>query len=168
MLGDSKMKLGIFTKEIHVEKIVNYLNNNYPSIDYIISTERSETIAYDFDIGISYCFPYIVKIKDKIWYNYHPAPLPEYPGLTNYAIPIKDKVDNFGVTLHIMTDEVDKGPILRVKRFNLDSVPVSTNELGCISHYYLFQLFKETVKILLKQPKSKEELDEYLSNCSTC
>lgn len=144
------MKYGFFTKKIHVEKLVNYLNM-HTDIDYIISTERGEVFAYDFDIGISYCFPYIVDVNypisdDRKWFNYHPAPLPEYPGLRNYADAIRDKVTEFGVTLHLMTNEVDKGKIIKIKRFKLDSVPVSTNELGCIAHYYLFQLFKETIK----------------------
>ena len=91
------MNYGIFTKSIHVEKIVNYLNQ-YTNIDYIISTRKDEIFSYDFDIGISYCFPYVVNIdypiEDKrIWFNYHPGPLPEHPGLNNYADAIKNKVD---------------------------------------------------------------------------
>jgi len=141
------MKYGIFTKPIHVEKIVNYLNQ-YTKIDYIISTSKEEICAYDYDIGISYCFPHIINVDDIPWYNYHPAPLQEYPGLMNYACPIRDKVKNFGVTLHRMTNEVDKGPIIKVRRFKLDSLPVNSNELGNIAHYHLFQLFKETIREL--------------------
>ena len=144
------MKLGIFTKPIHVEKIVNFLNR-YTNIDYIISTSKQEVYAYDYDVGISYCFPYIIKIDKTPWYNYHPAPLPKYPGLMNYAEPIHDKVKTFGVSLHKMTNEVDKGEIIKVKTFKLDSLPVNSNELGNIAHYYLFQLFKETIQELVKQ-----------------
>jgi len=142
------MKLGIFTKPIHIEKIVNFLNQHTKILDYVISTERKETEAYDFDIGISYCFPYIIDVEKsgKPWYNYHPAPLPEYKGLLCYALPIKDKVEEFAVTLHRMTNEVDSGKILQVRKFKLDSQPVHTNELGTIAHYHLFQLFKETIE----------------------
>lgn len=148
------MKYGIFTKPIHVEKLVNFLNQ-YTDIDYIISTSREEIYAFDYDIGISYCFPYIVDVNyptytTRKWYNYHPAPLPEYPGLDNYAAPIKDKVKNFGVTLHKMSNKVDDGKIIKKKYFKLDSTPISTNELGSITHYYLFQLFKETIEGLKK------------------
>lgn len=137
---------GIFTKPIHVEKIVNYLNL-CTDIDYIISTDKQEIYAWAFGIGVSYCFPYKVDIKfdNRRWYNYHPAPLPEYPGLTNYAKPIRDKVTSFGVTVHEMTEEIDRGPIIKRLDFPLASVPTSTNELGNIAHYYLFQLFKETI-----------------------
>jgi len=142
------MKLGIFTKPIHIEKIVNYLNQ-HTNIDYIISTNKQEIDSFDFDIGISYCFPYIVDIKNKPWYNYHPAPL-KYPGMKNYSEAIKDKVTDYAVTLHKMTNEVDNGPIVKVKHFKLNSVPINSNELGAITHYYLFQLFKETVEELVK------------------
>ena len=141
------MKLGIFTKPIHVEKIVNFLNQ-HTYLNYIISTDKNELSAYEFDIGISYCFQYKIPINNKPWYNYHPAPLPEYPGLTNYSKPIKDKVTSFGVTLHKMTDELDKGEIIKKRTFELESIPVNTNELGCITHYHLFQLFKETIEII--------------------
>ena len=146
--GDNMNKLGIFTKPIHVEKIVNYLNQ-YTDIDYIISTDKKEIDMFDFDVGISYCFPYIIDIKDKPWYNYHPAPL-EYPGFTNYTKPVEDKIKDFSVTLHKMTNEVDKGEIIKVKHFKLCSCPTSTNELGNITHYYLFQLFKDTIRELAK------------------
>ena len=137
------MKYGIFTKPIHVEKIVNYLNQN-TGVDYIISTNKQEIESFEFDIGVSYCFPHIIDIKDKPWYNYHPGP-PKYPGMTNYSKPVKDKVTDFAVMCHKMTNEVDKGPIVKIKHFKLDSIPVNSNELGNITHYYLFQLFKETI-----------------------
>lgn len=154
------MKYAIFTKPIHVEKIVNYLNQN-TDLNYIISTERSEPYAYDFDIGVSYCFPYIIKpdlIKKAVWYNYHPAPLPKYPGLTCCAIPIRKRVMNYGVSLHVMTNEVDKGTILKTKSFPLKSLPTTTNEIGNIAHYYLFQLFKETIHLLQHKPKNAKEM----------
>jgi len=154
------MKFGIFTKPIHVEKIVNYLNSVGIS-DYIISTNKREIDSYEFEIGVSYCFQSIIDIGDKMWYNYHPAPLPKYPGLSNYSAPIKDKIRHFGVTLHIMTGDIDKGPIIKKKMFPLESIPINSNELGNITHYYLFQLFKETIGVLHKRPLSEEELDEY-------
>jgi len=164
---DKRKKLGIFTKPIHVEKIVNYLNQN-TDLDYVISTDKQELAGLDFDVGISYCFPYIVKVGSSpdspIWYNYHPAPLPKYPGLSNYAAPVHDKVMEFGVTLHIMTNKVDEGPILEVDTFPLQSAPVNSNELGTISHYYLFQLFKKTINALSYAPKNKEEFDKALES----
>jgi len=143
------MKYGIFTKARQVEKIVNYLNK-FTDIDYVISTDKKEIKLFDFDIGISYCFPYVIDVKKdgRSWYNYHPAPLPEYSGSSNYINAIKDEVKKYGVTLHKMTNEVDKGEIIKKIEFNLDSKPCNVDELGSISHYYLFQLFKATIKSL--------------------
>lgn len=143
------MKYGIFTKPIHVEKIVNFLNQ-HTDLDYVISTDKQEIYAYEFDIGVSYCFPFKVDIKygKRHWYNYHPGPLPEYPGLRNYVNAIADKKRHYGVALHEMTEEIDKGAIIKVFVFPLASLPVSTNELGNIAHYWLFQLFKETIEKL--------------------
>lgn len=142
------MRYGIFTKQIHVEKIVNFLNQ-YTDIDYIISTNKKEVNSYDYDIGISYCWDWKIDVKGKPWYNYHPGPLPEYDGISSHPAAVKDKVTEYGATLHRMTDEFDKGPIIFKKVFKLDSIPINTNELGCIAHYYLFQLFKETIHLLV-------------------
>lgn len=157
------MKYGIFTKPMHVEKLVSYLNMT--DIKYVISTERKEIYAYEFDIGISYCWPWRIDVDwpqdiniHRIWYNYHPGILPRYPSIGSYAKAIRDKVTRFGVTLHRMTEEIDKGPVLVVKEFMLDSVPVNTNELGAITHYHLFQLFKETIKKLEKMPMWQEDM----------
>ncbi|MCL6089222.1 MAG: hypothetical protein M1530_03620 [Candidatus Marsarchaeota archaeon] len=159
-------KYGIFTKPIHVEKLVNYLNQ-HTKLDYVISTRKDELRAFDFDVGVSYCFPYIVDINypvqdPRAWYNYHPAPLPKYPGLNNYSDAIADKVMEYGVTLHAMTMKVDGGEILAERGFRLASEPVSVNELGNITHYHLFQLFRETVDALGRKPKSKAEMERWL------
>jgi len=165
------MKFGIFTKPQHVEKIVNYLNEN-TELYYIISTDRYEPLAFEFDIGISYCFPWIIDsryndgmlLEKKDWYNYHPAPLPFYGGWGNYQKGIKVGMKEWGVSLHRMTEHVDEGPVLKVKYFKLDTPPVNTQEFGDISHYFLFQLFKETIEMLERCPKTMDELKELEKN----
>jgi len=153
---------GIFTKPIHVEKIVNYLNN-YTTLDYCVSTEKYEHRAFEFKVGVSYCFPYKVDANDgHTWYNYHPAPLPDFPGATNYADAINKNIEEYGVTLHLMTEEIDRGTILKVVRFPLESIPVNSNELGSITHYKLFQLFKNTIEFLQYCPKTEEELNKLM------
>lgn len=164
------MRYGIFTKPIHLEKIVNYLNKE--NVDYFIATTKQELNLNGFDIGVSYCFPYIVDINypehDKhIWYNYHPAPLPEYPGMSNYIDAINNRVCEYGVTLHLMDERVDSGKVIKRKDFKLNSVPVHVNELGTITHYYLFQLFKETISYLQYFPKTEDELDNMIYNNRT-
>ena len=147
----SLLKYGIFTKPIHVEKLVNFLNQ-HTIVDYIISTDKRELYnCYNFDIGISYSFDYIIdidKTSTELWYNYHPALLPFFRGNDVYSLAVSQQVKKWGVTLHRMTMEIDKGEIIKTKEFDLVSPPVSTNEIGSIAHYYLFQLFKETIEKL--------------------
>ena len=153
-----KTKYGIFTKQIHVPKLVNFLNQE-TDIDYIIGTEKTAPYAHKFDIGVSYCWPHIINVdwtggeNKRIWYNYHPGPLPGYEGPYEYAKALAKGDKTFGVTLHKMTMELDKGPIVKVNRFKLKSEPSDINELGNIAHYHLMQLFKETVEHLPKYDK---------------
>ena len=143
------LKLGIFTKPVHVEKIVNYLNQ-HTNIDYIISTDKRELYdCYTFDIGISYAFSDKINIPrtcTSSWYNYHPAPLPRYKGNGVYSRAIKECVFTWAVSLHHMTMIIDEGELIDKIEFELVTNPTSTNEIGSISHYYLFQLFKKTIE----------------------
>lgn len=162
---NSRNRYGIFTKPIHIEKIVNFMNRI--DVDYFIATTKSETYLNDFDIGISYCFPYIVNINypipdKRIWYNYHPAPLPKYPGLTNYVLAINDQVLHYGVTLHLMDEKIDHGNVIKRMDFDLNSLPIHISELGTITHYYLFQLFKETIGYLHHKPKTMNEFERLI------
>lgn len=48
--------------------------------------------------------------------NFHPAP-PEHPGVGSASYAIYERDAQFGATAHLMTEQVDGGPILRVARF---------------------------------------------------
>lgn len=52
--------------------------------------------------------------------NFHIAP-PCGPGLFTWAVAILEGDSEFGTTAHIMVEEVDAGPILRVSRFPIES-----------------------------------------------
>lgn len=154
------LKLAIFCKPVHMQKIVNFLNEHsninikYVIFDSTVKSNQHEAYYRDFDVGISYCAGFIIDLKKekKIkgynakWFNYHPHPLPEYKGYSAYAKAIKNKVTYYGVTLHRLVQKVDSGEIIQVRSFNLDSPPVDVSELGNICHYHLFQLFKETIE----------------------
>ena len=62
----------IFTKPHHIEKIVNYLNTI--DVKYSITSDKWENknFAFPFDVGISYCCPYILQLDKRPFYNYHP------------------------------------------------------------------------------------------------
>ena len=133
------VRLGIFTKPCHVEKIVNYLNQ-WTDIPYVISTEKSEVDLFEYDVGISYCWPW--KVQNPVnWYNYHPGLLPDHKGALCYVQAMLD--GRYGVTLHKMNDEFDSGEIIEVREFEAN--PTNSQDLANITHYHLFQLFKDTV-----------------------
>ena len=137
------MRLGIFTKPCHVEKIVNYLNL-WTDITYVISTDRREIDLFEYDVGVSYCWPWKVSaehLKFRDWYNYHPGLLPEHKGVDCYVRAILD--GRFGVTLHKMDGEFDHGEIIEVREF--EATPVNSQDLANITHYRLFELFKDTI-----------------------
>jgi len=134
------MRLGIFTKPCHLEKIVNYLNQ-WTDIVYIISTERREIDLFEYDVGISYCWPWKVHNPEN-WYNYHPGLLPDHKGVDCYVKALQD--GKYGVTLHKMNDEWDSGEIIAKQEFEAD--PVNSQDLANLTHYHLFQLFKATIE----------------------
>ena len=109
-----------------------------------------------FDLGVSYCYPRkitepLLSTPKKGFVNYHPAPLPKYKGPNEYQDAIKNKEVNWGVTVHKMTENFDDGEILKVKEIKLHDAPNSIKELGSISHYFLFELFKETINDIFKE-----------------
>lgn len=166
------MTFGIFTQKQHATKIVNFMNITDADNEYIISTDQYGPETYDYDIGICYCFPHLINVDDAkhkhcTYYNYHPAPLSNkclsYGDWGNYARGMYDlmtgTLSEWGVSLHVVTNKIDDGPILRVLKVPLRSVPIDISEIADISHYYLFQLFKNTILKLRSRPMTKQELD---------
>jgi len=139
----------VYTKERHVSKINNFLNSL--DLDHEIFTVKDNPPLQPFGLGVSYCYPRkitasLLSMPKKGFVNYHPGPLPSYKGPNEYEDAIKNKEIHWGVSLHYMNEDFDAGPIIKVKKFDLHEPPSSIPELGAISHYFLFQLFKETIK----------------------
>jgi len=149
----------IYTKTRHINKIKNFLNSI--NLEYEIFTIHNNPPNSSFDLGISYCYPRKI-LKDVLdipkmgFVNYHPAPLPKYIGPTELTLAIKNKETHWGVTMHYMDEDYDTGSIIKIQNFDLHEPPTSIEELGAISHYFLFKLFKETIEeIYIKKIPSK-------------
>ena len=138
----------VYTKKRHVEKIKKFLNlKNLKNEIYTIHDKPPLT---DFDLGVSYCYPRkitvpLLSIPRKGFVNYHPGPLPKYKGPTELVEAIKNKEIDWGVTVHYMDENYDTGSIIVLKSIKLHEPPTLEQELGPISHYFLFELFKETI-----------------------
>jgi len=161
-----KAKFGIFTKRIHVSKLAKALEEaGISKGDAFISTLEgdwgsNEDVSRllnerEFDVGVSYCFPRIIDLSQfpegVRWFNYHPAILPEYKGMSCYDDAIRDGVTEYAATLHLMVQDFDSGPIIQKRKFDLERPPIDVNELGNITHYHLFQLFRDTIRDLETQ-----------------
>ena len=144
-----KKLIRIYTKKRHVVKINKYLNSE--GIQHEIFTEEDNPESKEFDLGVSYCYPKkitkpLLSMPKKGFENYHPGPLPRYKGPNEYEDAIKNREIKWGVSVHFMNEEFDSGEIIQTKNFDLHEAPNSIEELGAISHYYLFNLFKETIQ----------------------
>jgi methionyl-tRNA formyltransferase len=141
----------VYTKQRHVSKIHEYLNSI--GLEHKIFTIKDSPPLESFDLGVSYCYPRkitnpLLSTPKKGFVNYHPGPLPKYKGPTELDDAIKNEETSWGVTVHFMDKQYDTGPIIRIKEIPLHEPPTSTQELGAVSHYFLFELFKETIKEL--------------------
>lgn len=86
----------------------------------------------------------------KGFINYHPAPLPKYCGPNELENAIRNRETDWGVTVHKMDQNYDTGDIIKIKRIKLHEPPISQQELGAVSHYFLFELFKETISLIFE------------------
>lgn len=111
----------------------------------------------DYDLGISFLYTYKIPrsefIKNKIWVNFHPGPLPEYRGRNLCYHAIMNGAAEFGATLHYMDAEFDTGKIIKVLQFPIEPA-YTAGDLSELSKQALVDLFKEYIPKLLK----KEEI----------
>jgi phosphoribosylglycinamide formyltransferase-1 len=49
--------------------------------------------------------------------NIHPSLLPHYPGVNSYQRAFSDKVNESGVTIHVVDEGVDTGPVIFQEKF---------------------------------------------------
>lgn len=138
----------VYTKARHVSKMDKFLSSI--NLDHEIYTIKDDPILSPFDLGVSYCYPRkitepLLHMPKKGFVNYHPGPLSKYKGPTESQDAIKNNEIHWGVTVHYMDEDYDTGPIIKIKKFDLHEPPTSVQELGAVSHYFLFHLFMETI-----------------------
>ena len=139
----------VYTKTRHIDKITTFLNSI--ELEHQIFTICDNPPLEPFDMGVSYCYPRkitnpLLSTPPKGFINYHPAPLPKYKGPTELIDAIKNKETNWGVTVHYMDENYDTGKVIRFKAIPLHEPPIAEQELGPVSHYFLFNLFKESIQ----------------------
>ncbi len=162
----------IFTRKREFPLLKEFLDSY--NIPYELYTSDNEPTLEPFELGVSY--NYTKKIESPLLYlarkgfiNYHPAPLPGYPSGPQYELQsteraIKEKVLKWGVTLHYMNEEYDSGPIIKKLMFDLQEPPLTRDEIGSITHWHLWQFFKETVFDIYHfgEAINEEYIEDYL------
>ena len=91
----------------------------YPEHDYLIKAYGEYDWSDEYDLGISFMYPYKVPAEQlfKTRINFHPGPLPEYRGRNLCYHALKNGEKEFGATVHYMNDEFDGGKIIEVSHF---------------------------------------------------
>lgn len=127
---------------------------------YKLIAER-DILIKDIDLVISFLFwrkikSPLIKLGRLGCVNFHPAPLPEYRGRAGYNTAILDNKKNFGVSAHyIDSEEFDRGPIIEVSRFPIDSEKETAFSLEARSQIELLKLFKLIMDDFIAGKKNK-------------
>ena len=160
------MLIRVYTKTWHITKLVPILEEL--GLEYRIFTKFNVeyeknyiTSIYDsepFDLGICYAYsrkilPPLLLIPSLGFINFHAAPLPEYPGGNPYSQGIENNVKRWGVTCHYMTEEYDKGKIIKKRYFN--TTAKNRTDLGIQSYEELLKLFKEVMTSFANEPEGQ-------------
>jgi|GEM_PF-90596 len=157
--GVSKIKkVVLLTKEEKptVKEVIEFLNAHFEECivyrGHLGDKFPLEVLEDKPDILISYISPWIVPKeileKTRLWnINFHPGS-PEYPGTGcfNFASYNQEKI--YGTTAHLMTEKVDTGKIIAVKRFSLSGAD-SVYALSLQTYDHMLQLFYETINYIL-------------------
>ncbi len=125
----------------------------------------------EIDLIISYLYP--KKIKEKLielpkigCINFHPAPLPEFRGVSPYCFGILEEFPYWGVTCHFIDKEFDSGDIIKVNKFDVDLKKETSFSLEQKSQIHLLELFKNIIKIIFEEknlPREKQHDGKYFS-----
>jgi len=111
----------------------------------------------NYDIVFSYLSKKILKkkfLKKTKFYNinFHPG-CSKYPGIGCFNFALLNNESSYGVTAHLINENIDSGQIIKEKRFKIDK-KFNVEKLSNKSYFELFKLFKQVV-IAVKNKKIK-------------
>lgn len=90
------------------------------------------------------------KFKDNGFYrivNIHPSLLPKYPGLNAYEKAFESKDEESGITIHLVDEGVDTGPVLLQRSFKRTSTIHLFKEMGLFfEHKYYPKVLEAIVR----------------------
>ena len=146
----------------HSKDAYNYLKQFDCQMTAVWSSSRKDKIPEEiFSWQGDYIFSFLNYLilpprlleKSKYSINFHPAS-PEYPGSGASSWAIYNGSKDYGVTAHLISEKIDDGDILMVKRFpilesdNVTSLLARTKKFCLILFYELIEkLFIDQVSI---------------------
>ena len=102
--------------------------------------------------------PDILSLFDGPAYNFHPGP-PSYPGVHPANFAIYEGAIRFGATAHVMTPEIDGGPLVGVDWFDMPD-GINSERLEERAFTSLFQLFTSLAPALVDIDNTLPVLNE--------
>lgn len=107
----------------------------------------------EYDLGISFLYNYRVPAEqfkpNRVWINFHPAPLPEYRGRNVAYHAILNGEAEFGATIHYMDKDFDTGDIINVGHFPILDC-FHAGDIAEMARELCLALFKRYIPIFLK------------------
>jgi methionyl-tRNA formyltransferase len=79
--------------------------------------------------------------------NFHAGPLPECGGWAFYNVAILEGASTYGCTCHHMDDGFDTGPLVKVRRFPIDSASETAFSLERKAQHEMIRLFVDFCRL---------------------
>jgi methionyl-tRNA formyltransferase len=122
------------------------------------AAERGE--LSDLDLIVSFLFwkrirEPLISLPRAGCLNFHPAPLPDMRGVGGYNVAILEGFPEWGVSAHLVDEDIDTGDLVEVERFPVDSERATALSLDLESQRRLLDLFRRVSDRVL----AGEELD---------
>lgn len=135
-------------------EIPNMTKNEF---DLITKNNENEKFK-DVDLVISYLYPKkidgrLIELSKLGCINFHPAPLPEFRGISPYTFGILEDFPYWAVSSHFIDKEFDTGDIIKIKKFDVNLKDETSFSLEQKSQIQLFELFKEIINLVLEEKK---------------
>lgn len=143
IIKDRKIK--IFN---HDDFIISLKLNKINHLDYIFSYYYQRLFNEDL-----LSFPKMGCI------NFHPAPLPKYRGVGNYARAILDELDQWGASAHFMDSKIDNGDIIKKVVFSIDTLSETYLSLEQKTQLYMKNLFYTVVNDAVTNKISTQDMN---------
>jgi len=142
-------------------------NNIFNSNELSCANNLTKLKNLELDLIILAWWPYIIKgelleIAKIGLLNFHPSLLPYNRGKHYYFWNIIEQVP-FGVTLHLIDENIDKGKVLFQKKLDVSWVD-NGNSLRERSKIAMLELFKENFENILNGRFSEIKIDWSLGN----